>query len=117
MMKRILMFTGVLALAGCSINIPDFRGQFPGLGGAGGNDTTIEAPEPIAAPQSAKERFVTATTANGCEVNSTNSALILEAATLSREDLARVMTELRAEGRGQIAADGTSFQLTTGACA
>jgi hypothetical protein len=71
----------------------------------------------VAAPLSAKERFVATTAANGCELNSTNSSVIMAGATVSVEDLARIMTELRAEGRGEIAADGTSFRLTTGLCA
>ncbi|WP_375255513.1 hypothetical protein [Yoonia sp.] len=110
------VFSGVLLLvvAGCTVAIPDFRGGFDGFDGF---QPAPEAPQAIAVPQSAKERFIATTAANGCQVNSANSALILEAATLSREDLARVMTELRAEGRGRIADDGTSFLLTTGECA
>ena len=71
--------------------------------------------EPMPAPQSAKERFVTSVAANGCSLNSDNTDLIMADAVLSREDLARVMTELRAEGRGII--DGASFRVTGGACA
>lgn len=72
---------------------------------------------PIVNPQSATERFVRAAAANGCEVNEQNSAQIMAGATLSVEDLARVMTELKAGGGGRIAADGKSFRVTTGACA
>ena len=72
-------------------------------------------PEPMQAPQSAKERFATSVAANGCALTSANTDLIMADAVLSREDLARVMTELRAEGRGEI--DGQAFRLTTGACA
>ena len=72
-------------------------------------------PEPIAAPQSAKERFVTSVAANGCSLTSANTDLIMADAVLSREDLARVMTELRAEGRGEI--DGQAFRVTSGVCA
>ena len=73
-------------------------------------------PVPQVMPQSAKQRFINAAAANGCIVNETNSATILASATLSVEDLARVMSELRAEGGGEIAADGRSFRVTTGAC-
>ena len=77
----------------------------------------VPAPPPQAmpAPQSSTERFVTSVAANGCTLNSNNTDLIMADAVLSREDLARVMTELRAEGRGQI--DGQSFRVTSGACA
>ena len=73
------------------------------------------APEPIEAPQSAKERFVTSVAANGCALTSANTDIIMAEAVLSREDLARVMTELRAEGRGEI--DGQAFRVTSGVCA
>lgn len=108
MMMRVALGLCLLAVAGCSVTIPDFR-----------TGTTV-APQPVApliTPRSAKDRFIATTAANGCEVNRTNSALIMEAATLSVEDLARVMTELKADGQGRIADDGTSFRLTTGACA
>lgn len=77
----------------------------------------IPAPVPQVMPLSAKQRFINAAAANGCTVNETNSATILASATLSVDDLGRVMSELRAEGGGQIAADGKSFRVTTGACA
>lgn len=76
---------------------------------------TPAAPEPVAAPLSAKERFVTSVSANGCALTSTNTDLIMADAVLSREDLARVMTELRTEGRGEI--DGQAFRVTSGVCA
>lgn len=72
-------------------------------------------PEPIQAPQSAKERFVTSVAANGCALTSANTDLVMADAVLSREDLARVMTELRAEGRGEI--EEQAFRVTSGACA
>ncbi|MEL7181833.1 MAG: hypothetical protein AAFN63_18750 [Pseudomonadota bacterium] len=72
-------------------------------------------PDPIEAPQSAKERFVSSVAANGCTLTSANTDLVMADAVLSREDLARVMTELRAEGRGEI--DGQSFRVTSGVCA
>ncbi len=75
-------------------------------------------PPPVTVnPQSAKERFVQAAEANGCVVNAQTAPVILADATLSQEDLARIMTELKAEGRGGVAADGQSFTVTTGACA
>ena len=84
---------------------------------------TMPAPDPApevmapAAPMSAKSRFVAAAEANGCLVNAETAPAIMSDATLSQQDLARIMTELRAEGQGVIAADGQSFRVTTGACA
>jgi hypothetical protein len=73
------------------------------------------APEPMSAPQSAKERFVSSVTANGCVLNSANQEIVRSDAVLSREDLGRVMTELRDEGRAAI--DGDGFRITSGVCA
>jgi hypothetical protein len=72
-------------------------------------------PAPIEAPQSAKARFVSSVAANGCALTSANSDVIMADAVLSREDLARVMTELQSDGQGQIV--GQTFRLTSGACA
>ncbi len=73
-------------------------------------------PAPSESPRSAKERFITSVEANGCALTSQNTDLIMAEAILSREDLARVMTDLRAEGRGAIGADGQSFRVTSGSC-
>jgi len=73
-------------------------------------------PAPVANPQSAKERFVRAAELNGCVVDETTSAAILSGATLSVEELGRIMSDLREEGRGEISADGKAFRVTTGAC-
>lgn len=73
-------------------------------------------PAPTVNPGSARERFLAAAAANGCEVNASNTSAILASATLSQDDLARVMTELRTSGGGEIGADGRSFRVTTGRC-
>lgn len=81
--------------------------------------TTTIAPQaapPAVNPGSSKDRFIAAVTANGCELTSANTQTVLASATLSRQDMARIMTELRAEGRGEIGSDGRSFRITTGAC-
>lgn len=106
-MIRKLTLVCFVGASACSVAPPVF---FPA-------PQAMPAPIPQPAPQSAKQRFINAAAANGCIVNETNSALILANATLSVEDLGRVMTELRAEGGGEIAADGRSFRVTTGACA
>jgi hypothetical protein len=112
-MKRSLIGLSFVALSACSggvFQIPDFRS----------NATPAAAPVPVAAPivnpLSAKERFVSTVEQNGCVLNQSNSATILADATLSREDLARIMTELKSEGRGQIASDQQSFELISANC-
>ncbi|MBQ2260449.1 MAG: hypothetical protein II336_03670 [Loktanella sp.] len=77
---------------------------------------TPPPPAPSINPGSSKDRFIAAVTANGCELTPANTSAVLASATLSQQDLARIMTELRTEGRGEIAPDGRSFRVTTGAC-
>lgn len=109
-MIRQLPLVAFCAVAACAV--PDYR--------------PVRAPAPIPAPQpelppqvnpqSAKERFLRAVEANGCEVNAGNSAAILAGATLSQQDLARILQELKDEGRGSVAPDGTGFRVNTGTC-
>lgn len=99
---RVLSMVAALALSACALPA---------------TDQAEPAPEPMTNPQSAKERFVRAVEREGCVVNERNSASILAGATLSVEELGRIMSELRAEGRGDIAANGQAFRITTGACA
>lgn len=106
-MIRKLTLLSFVAVAACAVPIP-VQTPVP---------APVIAPQPAPIPGSAKERFVQAAEANGCEVNKQNSAAILTDATLSVDDLARIMTELKTEGRGEIAADGQSFRITTGVCA
>lgn len=103
-MPRRLSFASLFALSACAMPI-----VMP-------MPLPTPAPAPMMdVPQTAKERFVTSVTANGCALTSANTDTIMAEAVLSREDLARVMTELRAEGRGEI--DGQSFRVTSGVCA
>lgn len=111
-MIRMMIPVAFVAIAGCDMAMPDFR---PSAETA--TPAAAAVPAPAAAPQSAKERFVSAAVANGCVVDESNSAQILAGATLSVEDLARIMTELKTEGRGVIAPDGTSFRVVSDGCA
>ena len=110
-MTRNLTILGFVALSACAVPIPDLRGT--------PTPAVAPAPEVVApvTPLSAKERFVSLAEVNGCVVNADNSADILTGATLSQEDLARILSELQAEGRGRVAPDGQSFIVTAGACA
>lgn len=110
-MKRKLIGLSFVVLSACTggtFQVPDFR-----------PDTT-PAPAPVIAPVvnplSAKERFVTTVEQNGCVVNESNSSIVLADATLSVEDLGRIMNELKAEGRGQVAADQRSFEIISAKC-
>ena len=103
-MPRRLSFAGLFALSACTVPV-----VMP---------VPLPAPDPVPMmdmPLSAKERFVASLSANGCALTSANTETIMAEAVLSREDLARAMTELRAEGRGEI--DGQSFRVTSGVCA
>lgn len=111
-MLRSAILLGFVAVSGCGLAIPDFRG---------GGSTPVaqpmpEPPAPTVNPLSAKERFIASAADNGCVVNSQTSAAIMAGATLSADDMGQIMQSLVAEGRGEIAADQQSFRVTTGAC-
>ncbi|MEO1641664.1 MAG: hypothetical protein AAFU41_20740 [Pseudomonadota bacterium] len=106
MMTRAFVLLPILALSACATTLPLTQVSAP-----------PPPPETVTNPQSAKERFVRAAELNGCVVNEATSPAILSGATLSVEELGRIMSELRAEGRGEIAPDGRSFRVTAGACA
>jgi len=113
-MRPAFPILALTALAACEI--PDFRGGAVDVPPA----APVAAPldeAPVDVPQTAKERFLSAAETNGCVVNAETAPAILGGATLSQEDLARILTELRTEGRGEISPDGQGFRVTTGACA
>ncbi len=107
-MFRKLMFLPLIAFSACSMPMSTY---------APVRVPTPTMPPATATPQSVTERFVTSAAANGCVVTADNSATIMADAVLSREDVGRAMTELQADGRGEIAPDGTGFRVTGGACA
>ncbi|MBR2655956.1 hypothetical protein [Yoonia sp.] len=111
-MKRALFIVPLLALSACAypMGMPAPQATPAAV------VMTPPPPAPTVNPGSARERFLAAAAANGCEVNTANTSAILAAATLSQPDMARVMTELRAEGGGEIAPDGRSFRVTSGRC-
>ena len=74
------------------------------------------SPDVEVIPGSAKERFLAAASANGCSVTSANREAVLASATLSRDDLARVVQELRNEGGAEIV-PGEGIIVTSGPCA
>lgn len=105
-MIRKLSLLALLSLSACAVPIP-----LP-------SPTPAPMPLPVPAPnpQSATERFIRATEANGCEFNQQNASSIMADATLSQEDVARVMTELRADGRGEVVGS-TGFRIRSELCA
>lgn len=113
MVMRSVGLAMLVALAGCSAPF-DFGAQSPQSPQAGGGAREL-VPSPYQTPQTAKERFAQAVVANGCVFSQGNTDTIMTQAVVSREDLARVMTELRAEGRGEIVGGG--FRIIDGACA
>jgi hypothetical protein len=106
-MTRAAWVVGCLALAGCALPMPQMPQPRP----------TMAAPAAPVNPGSAQARFITAAAANGCVVDASNSAAVLAAATLSAQDMGRIMSDMRASGQGEIAPDGRAFRVTTGACA
>ena len=102
----LLVFVGVAACA-----VPDYRGIPVNL---------PPPPQPTPAapviPLSAKERFLRAAAENGCEVNAQTSSAIMASATLSKDDLGRVVQDLRNEGGAQVI-PGQGIVVTAGACA
>ncbi|WP_322892726.1 MULTISPECIES: hypothetical protein [unclassified Yoonia] len=111
-MIRILPIVALVALSACAYPIGMPAPSAPSA------PVVIAPPTPAPSvnPGSSKDRFIAAVTANGCELTPTNTSAVLASATLSQQDLARIMTELRTEGRGEIGPDGRSFRITSGAC-
>ena len=108
-MIRSMTFAGLSLVLVAACDMP----QMP-MASTDAADTT---PVAAAAPMTAKERFVASAESNGCVVSEATAPAILSGATLSEEDLARIMTELISEGRGNIAADGKSFVVVSDNCA
>ena len=108
-MKHYIALIAFAALSACVVPVPVTAPVTP--------VAPIEEAAPVVNPLSAKERFVSAAEANGCIVDETTAPAILAGATLSQDELARILTELQNEGAGRIAADGRGFEVTTGACA
>ncbi|MEJ6402082.1 hypothetical protein [Yoonia sp. 2307UL14-13] len=108
-MNRYLPVLVLATLAGCAtpiaVRVPTPPPPAP----------VLPPPSPEIIPGSAKERFLRAAAENGCEVNAQTSDAILASATLSRDDLARVVQELRNEGGAEVLPGG--IRVTSGACA
>lgn len=105
-MKAGIALIALGAVAGCAVPMVQLPQRAPA--------PQIAAP---VNPGSAQARFIAAAAANGCVVDATTSAAVLAAATLSAQDMGRIMSDMRAAGQGEIAPDGRAFVVTTGACA
>ncbi len=107
-MIRKLPILAFVGLAACAV--PDYRGV----------PVFVPPPEPepptAVIPLSAKERFLRAAAENGCEVNAQTSSAIMASATLSKDDLGRVVQDLRNEGGAEVI-PGRGIAVTAGACA
>ena len=116
-MNRYLILPAVALLAACEngVAIPDFRGSGGDDRGTFTPEATASAPVAEAAPLVAKERLVAATEANGCVINITTIATIMQQAAVGNDELPGLVTELENEGR--IAPEGTDgLRLTTPTC-
>ena len=109
-MRRYFIPMTLIALAACDMPVPDMRPSAP----VAAAPAAVEAPAP-ANPVSAKERFVAAAEANGCELNSNNVTTVMTEARLTAGDLQNIVLALVAEGRA-VAADDSTFRITTPAC-
>lgn len=108
-MKAGIALIALVAVAGCAMPMAQLPQRAPA--------PQIAAPVAPVNPGSAQARFIAAAAANGCVVDATTSAAVLAAATLSAQDMGRIMSDMRAAGQGEIAPDGRAFVVTTGACA
>ncbi len=70
------------------------------------------APAVQAAPLAPKDRLVAAIEANNCVLTASNVEPILLQANLTQADLVSLTPELAAEGRAEVAAEGTIRVLT-----
>lgn len=101
---RILPVAGLVALTGCGLNIADLR---PGLPTP--TPVVAPAPTPVPAPvpiMTAKERLVAAIEGQGCELNASNVTAILNAATISSDELKDLIPQLQTEGRVEVKNSG-----------
>ena len=92
-MKAWGALAGLVAVAGC--DVIDIRPMLPNV-----QPTPAVAPAPMAAPVlTARERLVRAIEGQGCELNRTNVGAVLTDATISADELERLIPQLQAEGR------------------
>jgi len=115
-MTRFLLVPAFALLAACdgSLAIPDLR---EGLGG-GSADMAAEVPAEAAmeaAPLTAKARLIAATEANGCAINISTIATIMQEAAVGNDELPGLVTELETDGLIEtVGTDG--LRLTTPTC-
>jgi len=123
-MKRFLIIPAFAALAACEggLAIPDFRGSggedrglFRTAPTASEADVSETGPLTATTPLVAKDRLVAATEANGCVINVTTIANIMQEAAIGNDELAGIVTELETDGL--IATEGTDgLRLQTPTC-
>jgi hypothetical protein len=101
--KSLITLAAVLALAALSA-----CGGTPRAGGPGMAQPSLPAPPP-AAP---KDRLVAAIEAQNCVLTRQNVEAILLDANITQAELSALTPELAAEGRAEVAAEGTIRVLT-----
>ena len=103
-MKRLALIPALIAVSACSNGIPDVLRPAP----------TVE-PAPEVVQLTAEERFITAAEANGCVINPTTITPIMAQASLSQDDVVRIVSQLSEAGRATTDGDA-SVRLTGGNC-
>jgi len=104
-MTRFVLLPAFAALAACSNGIPDGLRPAPSV-----------APAPEVVQLTATERLVTATEANGCIISPDTIGAIMSQASLSQDDVVRIVPQLAEQGRASVEGDAT-VRLTGGNCA
>jgi hypothetical protein len=106
-MNRLVLIPAIAALSACSSGIPEFLQP--------ASTAPSVAPAPEVVQLTAEERFITAAEANGCVINPTTITAIMAQASLSQDDVVRIVSQLDAAGRATTDGDA-SVRLTGGNC-
>lgn len=103
-MKRLVLIPALVALSACSNGIPAVLQPTPSV-----------APAPEVVQLTAEERFISAAEANGCVINPDTITPIMAQASLSQDDVVRIVSGLSEAGRATTDGDA-SVRLTGGNC-
>ena len=104
-MFRYALLPAFVAVSACSNGIPAGLGQAPSV-----------APAPAVVQLTAEQRLINAAEANGCVIDATTIGPIMAQASISQDDVVRIVPQLAAAGQATVDGDST-VRLTGGNCA
>lgn len=104
-MIRFAILPAFIAVSACTSGIPAGLGNAPSV-----------APAPEVVQLTAEQRLVNAAEANGCVINPSTIGPIMAQASISQDDVVRIVPQLAAAGRATVDGDAT-VRLTGGNCA